>query len=95
MLFRSRRAIREVAILEGLHHPAIVRLHEVFQISDNSLAIVMEACSGARALAGLLSSAIWMQGKLDTRREALPWAHIEKQLARLANMMACKLARHT
>ena len=34
-----RRAIREGAILEGLHHPAIVRLHEVFQISDNSLAI--------------------------------------------------------
>ena len=44
-----RRAIREVAILEGLHHPCIVRLHEVFQISDTSLAIVMEACRGARA----------------------------------------------
>ena len=43
-----RRAIREVAILEGLHHPAIVRLHEVFQIGDNSLAIVMEACRGAQ-----------------------------------------------
>jgi serine/threonine protein kinase len=41
-----RRAIREVAILEGLDHPCIVRLHEVFQISDTSLAIVMEACRG-------------------------------------------------
>lgn len=42
-----RRAIREVAILEGLHHHSIVRLLEVFQISDTSLAIAMEACRGA------------------------------------------------
>jgi serine/threonine protein kinase len=62
-----RRAIREVAILEGLHHPAIVRLHEVFQIGDNSLAIVMEACRGARPLpcaSGVQSFAVHLQSNL-------------------------------
>lgn len=41
-----RRAIREVAILEGVRHQCVVRLHHVFQISDTSFAIVMEACKG-------------------------------------------------
>jgi serine/threonine protein kinase len=41
-----RRAIREVAILEGLRHQCVVRLHHVFEISETSFAIVMEACKG-------------------------------------------------
>ena len=41
-----RRAIREVAILEGVRHQCVVRLHHVFEISDTSFAIVMEACKG-------------------------------------------------
>lgn len=41
-----RRAIREVNILEPLRHQCIVRLHHVFEITDTSFAIVMEACKG-------------------------------------------------
>lgn len=44
-----RRAIREVAILEGVRHQCVVRLHHVFEISDTSFAIVMEACKGMTA----------------------------------------------
>jgi serine/threonine protein kinase len=43
-----RRAIREVNILEPLRHQCIVRLHHVFEITDTSFAIVMEACKGSR-----------------------------------------------
>ena len=41
-----RRAIREVNIPEPLRHQCIVRLHHVFEITDTSFAIVMEACKG-------------------------------------------------
>lgn len=43
-----KRAVREVAILEELRHTHIVRLLQVFQITEASFAIVMEACPGAR-----------------------------------------------
>jgi hypothetical protein len=51
-----RRAIREVNILEPLRHQCIVRLHHVFEITDTSFAIVMEACKGSLHLAAKILS---------------------------------------
>jgi tousled-like kinase len=59
-----RRAIREVTIQEALQHPRVVSMHHVFQIDDNSFAIVMEACRGARSLCGFQHTVVALAAAL-------------------------------